>query len=301
MQTRLRIRVVVTAALCLQTQTASAHPSSGIVVDQQGQVFFQDAVGRAIWKIDALGHVTKYYDRLGGHWLALDPEGSFSRTSFRFAKRVTPLGQKPAILVADGGAPIVVGRDGNLYYGLAREATGVAAGLTQISPDGKRTIFSPDLKSKLRQIDGGVWGLACGPDGSLYVATWDAVFKINQQGAVTTVVHPIIVKDCDEDHADHNRSNRLPCLRGLAIDTQGTIYAAATSCHRLLKISPNGKVESILRAERPWSPTGVANHDGDVYVLEYTNANGGADEGWRPRVRRLGRDGQVKTLATVGR
>ena len=150
-------------------------------------------------------------------------------------------------------------------------------------------------------MDDGVFGLATGPNGSVYVSTWDAVLKVNKDGTVTTVVHPVVVKDCDEDPADHKPSNRLPYLRGLAVDARGTVYAAATSCHRLLKIAPDGKVETVLKAERPWSPTGVAVHGEDVYVLEYTNANGGRDEGWLPRVRKLGPDGKVTTLATISR
>ncbi len=118
---------------------------------------------------------------------------------------------------------------------------------------------------------------------------------------MTMVVQHVVVKDCDADPADHKPSNRLPYLRGLAVDAGGTVYAAATSCHRLLKITPDGKIETVLKAERPWSPTGVAVHGGDVYVLEYTNANGAAVEGWLPRVRRLGRDGKVTTLATISR
>ena len=58
-------------------------------------------------------------------------------------------------------------------------------------------------------------------------------------------------------------------------------------------------MDVVLKAERSWSPTGVAVHAGDVYVLEYTNANGGAAEGWTRRVRKLARDGKVTTLATV--
>jgi hypothetical protein len=54
-----------------------------------------------------------------------------------------------------------------------------------------------------------------------------------------------------------------------------------------------------MKAERPWSPTGVAVHDGAVYVLEYANANSGNHKAWRPRVRKLGRDGTVTTLATT--
>ena len=66
-----------------------------------------------------------------------------------------------------------------------------------------------------------------------------------------------------------------------------------------MKIARDGKVEVILKAERSWSPTAVAVHGGDVYVLEYTYANGGAADGWTPRVRKLARDGKVTTLATV--
>ena len=47
------------------------------------------------------------------------------------------------------------------------------------------------------------------------------------------------------------------------------------------------------------APTGVAVHQGEVYILEYTNANGSPNEGWRPRVRKLGRDGKVTTLVAA--
>ena len=76
---------------------------------------------------------------------------------------------------------------------------------------------------------------------------------------------------------------------------------AATGCHRVVRIARDGNVEVVLKAERPWSPTGVALHGGDLYVLEYTNANGGPANGWSPRVRKLARDGKVSTLATVAR
>ena len=36
-----------------------------------------------------------------------------------------------------------------------------------------------------------------------------------------------------------------------------------------------------------------------TYVLEYTNATAGPDKGWRPRVRKLARDGKITTLATI--
>lgn len=284
----------------MATWTTLAHPGSGIVVDNEGKVFFQD--GRAVWMIDTGGRLTKYSDKLGGHWMTLDANGSFARADVKVVERITTPGVKPALLVADGGAPVAVGGDGNLYYALRLlEDGGVETGITRISPDGKQqSRFVPDLEKDLIEKHG-ITGLAAGPDGSLYVACPSAVLKLKIDGTVTTLAHPIVLKDCDVDYPDHNPSMPLPALRVLAVDEHGTVFAAAVGCHAVVRITTESNVETMLKAERPWSPTGVAVHQGEVYVLEYTNANGGPDEGWQPRVRRLGRDGKVATLAIIPR
>lgn len=270
---------------------AAAHPGSGIVVDAQGQVFFQDSAARTIWKIDTRGQVTAHYDKLGGHWVALDAKGVFARSDLRLVERITPYGFTPALIVADGGAPITVHTDGRLYYGLGfSDANEVIVGMLRITADGKQEKFAQDFGKAIEKL--GVTGLASGPEGTLYVACLTGVMKVQTDGTFTTLVNPVVVKDCDADAP-------TSFLRGLAVDSHGTVYAAASGCRRVVKISPAGKVETVLKAERPWSPTGVAVHGGDVYVLEYTNANGGLREGWLPRVRKLGRDGKVSTLATI--
>jgi sugar lactone lactonase YvrE len=288
--------------LGLTARDAIGHPGSGIVVDAKGQVFFQDTAGWAIWKIDSHGRLSKYFDRMGGHWMALDAEGSFSRAKIPHFERITPDGEKPALVVAGGGSPITVNRDGNLYYlcGFSTSKPMDPGGplIGRVSPEGKLTVLAPGLKETVERLSG-ITGLAAGPDGCLYAASPSAVLKIGPDGTASTVVHPVKVADCDEDFPDGNPNFPLPALRGLAVDPDGTIYAAATGCHRVVKIARDGKVEVVLKAERPWSPTGVAVYGGDVYVLEYTNANGGPADGWSPRVRKLARDGRVTTLATV--
>lgn len=271
--------------------TASAHPGSGIVVDAHGQVFFQDSAARTIWKIDARGKVTAHYDKMGGHWMALDAKGKFARSDLKLVERIAPDGFTPALIVADGGAPITVNADGNLYYGASfSDADEVVVGMLKISADGKQEKFARDFGKAIEKL--GVTGLANGPEGTLYAACLTGVMKVKTDGTYTTLVNPVVVKDCDQDAPT--------CfLRGLDVDSDGTVYAAACGCRCVVKISPEGKVETVLKAERPWSPTGVAVRGGDVYVLEYTNANGGLRDGWRPRVRKLGRDGKVITLATI--
>jgi sugar lactone lactonase YvrE len=234
--------------------------------------------------------------------MALDAEGNLSRTTIPHFQRITPDGETPALIVADGGSPIAVNRDGNLYYlcGFSRTESTDPGGplIGRLSPEGKLTVFAPGLKGIVEKL-GGITGLAAGPDGSLYAACPSAVLKIGADGTASTLVHPVAVADCDQDFPEGNPNFPLPALRGLAVDTEGTVYAAATGCHRVVKIARDGKVEVVLKAERPWSPTGVAVHGDDVYVLEYTNANGGPADGWTPRVRKLTRDGKVTILATV--
>jgi hypothetical protein len=274
----------------------SAHPASGIVVDQQGQVFFIYS-RHGVCKLDDQGKLSYIHRTGGGHWMCLDPEGSFSHTQPKYFERISPDGVKPAIIFADGGSPIAVLPDGDLYYvSGVEELTPGGLQVARNSPSGEISVFAPGL-AKIAEKP--LTGLAAAPDGDLYVACPSAVFKIKRDGTFSALVNPIRLEGCDVDYPDKNTNNALPYLRGLAVDKQGTVFAAGTACHCLVKITPAGKVELVLKAERPWSPTGVAEHDGDVYVLEYTHATEPKEEGWRPRVRKIARDGTVTTLVTI--
>jgi hypothetical protein len=281
--------------------TALAHPGSGIVVDIYGNIYFiHTKIG--VIKISTDGKLTYIHKATDGHWMCLDEQGIFSRTQPKYFKRITPDGLVPAIIYAGGGSPIAMGRDGNLYYcgGQNGDLNPGAKSLVRETPAKHQILFSPATENILDKLNDGVTGLACAPDGSLYVACWNSLLKVTMDGRVTTLAHPIVVSDCDEDPADHSDINRgIPLLRGIAVDSSEDVYVAATSCHCLLKIGSDGKVKTILKAERPWTPTGVAIHNGNIYILEYTNANGPASEGWFPRVRKIGKDGKVTTIADL--
>jgi hypothetical protein len=300
MRASLVARISTIAALCaFIVAAASAHPGSGIVVDRQGQVFFGNpSVG--LFKLDPHGKLT-FIHQEGGHWLALDGNGSFARMAFeksahwpRWFKRRTPLGVRPAV-IADGGSPLVVNRDGNLYY-VSNDERMIPGGLqiTRLSPDGKLTLLAPTLRETTEKL-GGIKGLASGPDGSLCATCSSAVLKIKLDGTFSTLVQPVALKECDEDLPPNTPEAFKPFLTGLAVDVRGAVYAAATGCRRVVKITPDGQVKTVLKAERPWSPTGLALHGDDLYVLEQTNANGEKHE-WQARVRKLGRDGKVTVL-----
>ncbi len=104
----------------------------------------------------------------------------------------------------------------------------------------------------------------------------------------------MVVADCDKHPPTLEDP---PFLRGLAVDARGTVYAAATGCRCVIRVAHQGQVSTVLKAESPWAPCGVAAQGEDLYVLEHVNANSEAHEDWPPRVRKLGPDGKVTVLA----
>jgi hypothetical protein len=115
------------------------------------------------------------------------------------------------------------------------------------------TLFAPQLKTKLAELNEGGTGLAVGRDGTLLVACPNAILKVKTDGTVTTFLHPVEVKDRDDDLAkdSHTRAYHSPYLRGLDVTGDGTIYAAVSGCRCVVKITPDGKVETVLKAEKP--------------------------------------------------
>ena len=309
------------ASLDLFARAAEAHPSSGIVADEKGNVFVAD-INTGLWKIETDGKRTLIHKEAGhwlaldtegrlihihkeaGHWLALDVDGRFARVDFtksdhwpRWFKRRTPDGAKPA-LITDGGSPLVIHRDGNLYYVSGGEELNPGGHeVIRLTPEGKLSRVAADLDKTSEKL-GGIKGLATGPDGSLYVTFPKAVHRITTDGKLSAVAESVQVADGDKDIVEGFPKDELPYLRGLAVDARGTVYAAATGSRRVVKITADGKVETVLKAEPPWSPTGIAVQGEAIHVLEYPNQQDEHREDWVPRVRRIGRDGKATTLIT---
>lgn len=301
MNKRTHLPSVVVIVCCLAWATiARGHPGSGIVVDPQGNVFFIDS-GHGVWKIDGAGRLTHAFDTSGNHWLSLVPADTFTARDMKnwIAELGIPnfdrLGSGVATpnLITSDGQPFVVGGDGNLYYAKRNLE------LVRLTPAGKLTPLVAGMADAADKL-GGIKALAWGPDGCLYAGYPAAVQRIAPDGKATLVVGPgIDVPDCHDEDVDPAIAR--PYLRGLAFDADGTIFAAATNCRRVLKIPRVGKPSTIYKSAAPWTPTGVAaTPNGDVYVLENDDPKSSANKSF-PRVTKIARDGNTRVLATVTR
>ena len=294
-------RTLTSIVLCLLLgPSAAAHPGSGIVVDKEGQVFFTDT-GQGVWQIDRQGKLT-YLPASLFHWMAIDEAGYFAASQKNFGEwfeRVTPLSFKPALIMSSD-FPLTINRDGNLYYADTRPRS---ARIVRRTPDGKESVLTADEAFK------GIAGIAAGPDGSIYItdasrADANAIRKITMDGKISQFASPEMIRIGKDRAINPPPEAEASYCRGLAVDSQGIVYVAATGSRRVLKITPRGGVSTILQAPSPWSPTGVAVFSGEVYVLEWQDAPPSLLEtrrAWIPRVRKIGRDGKITTLATVSR
>lgn len=280
--------------------TAQAHPGAGIVVNRQGQVFFTDT-GRGVWKIDAQGNLT-LVSEMAFHWMALDENGHFGGPgSARFStssweiRRITPEGVRPAIIIASDW-PITVGFDGHLYY--APYPGQAPLKVVRMAADGRTSPFATLSESADGEPLGWFNGVTTAPDGAIYFAENRALRKITRDGIVSVVAQAIRVPGCSESSGPDMPP--VPSLRGLAVDALGNVFAAATGCRCVLKITEQGVIETLLRADPPWSPTGITLHKDEIYVLEYDHTPvSGRD--WPPRVRKISADGTVTTLVSIKR
>jgi len=269
--------------------TLLAHPGSGIVVDRLGQVYFVDT-GSGLWKIDTHGTLVKIATPRF-HWLALDARDRFASTRLPSGSmgEVTRVGSRPTLLLASD-YPLVVGSDGNLYYP-ARHADGTALDLLRLEPTGSSTTFATVALPYFN-------GLAAGPDGSLYFTEDRAIRRLNANGEASTIVDRVALSRCARIPGNEPDD---PLLRGLAVDSGGAVFVAASGCGSVLKVTSDGQVSTVLQLEGPWSPTAVALFHGEIYVLEYLHTAIEDRLAWLPRVRRISADGKSVIIANVTR
>lgn len=287
-----RILPAFVVGLLLSTSVL-AHPGSGIAVDRLGQVFFLDT-GSGLWKIDTRGELTRL-SGLKNHWLALDANNGFAGarlpTDPNLDWVITRVGVNPTLLISTD-FPIAIGEDGYLYYPSGRPGS---LQVMRTTPSGETSVLATLPLTATGAPLPHLNGITAGPDCSLYYTENTTIRRISADGRISTVatVRALAGGPSIPGTTQH------PYLRGLAVDAGGVMYVADNGDARVLKITPAGKITTLVQLQSPWSPTGVALFGRDVYVLEFLHTPEDDRRAWLPRVRKLASDGTKTIIATV--
>jgi sugar lactone lactonase YvrE len=280
-------------AVWLISTSVAAHPGSGIVVDRLGQVYFLDT-GSGLWKIDTRG-VLSHLSPLRHHWLAIDANDRFTQARLPTDPgrdwELTAAGSNPTLIISTD-FPLVMGQDGDLYRPSVRESS---VRILRTSPTGGTTSFVTLPRSVAGAALGWINGLATGPDASIYYTEDNAIRRISRDGRVSTIATVAALAGRPPTPGSEKR----PYLRGLKVDPNGVVYVADAADARVLKVSPDGKVTTILQLESPWAPTDVAVYGDILYVLEFLHTPGDDRLAWMPRIRKITPDGRSTIIVTV--
>jgi hypothetical protein len=272
-------RLVLLGSLLWLAQL-DAHPGWGIVVDSHGNTFFTDL--KQIWRMSPDGQKKVVVPNVHSHELYLDAAGTLSGEHLWYDNRRQKWGHYLWELTPDGrvirhpaqegfrsGVSFVRDPSGRMYWLdgtrlLRREPDGKASQLADLGTD-----FTTPGKAS-----GGI--LTAAADGTAYIVSDGALVRIAPDGHASKVAGGL---------AGHTWTTFTMqpwhYVMGLAVDGNGNVYVANAGARKLKKVSPMGRVSTVLKAGFPWAPCGVTVHGSNIYVLEY------ADVGPGVRVRTL--------------
>jgi DNA-binding beta-propeller fold protein YncE len=276
---------------CSVSAPAVAHTGSGIAVDHQGNVFFLDT-GSGLWKIDTHGKLTKLSGTMF-HWLALDNGNRFGQSRLLSGANgdIAKVASDPTVLLSSDW-PVAVNGDGKLFY---QSGNAGSLQVMQMLPSGATSVLATLPGTTKRAPLPHINGMAMGPSGSLYYTENSSIRRITAQGRVSTVA----TVTARARGPSIPGTSQHPYLRGLAVDDKGVMIVADNGDARVLKITPAGTITTLLQLQSPWSPTAVALHGADVYVLEFLHTPNDVRREWLPRFRKITADGKSTIIASL--
>ncbi|MBI2875537.1 MAG: hypothetical protein HYY20_01500, partial [Candidatus Tectomicrobia bacterium] len=261
----------------------------GVAVGPEGSFYIADTINNRIRRVDPRGIITTVAGN--GEWGYGGDGGPAT-----LAKLKSPYG-------------VTVGPDGSLYIadtGNSRVRRVDPEGIiTTVAGNGERGYSGdggPATLAKLRSV----YGVAVGPDCSLYLADYadNRIRRVSPEGIITTVVGngtPGYSGDGGPAAAA-----KLESPYGVAVGADGSLYIADFGNSRIRRVGPEGIITTVVgngepeysgdggpatQAQLYWPRAVAVGPDGSLYIADTDNS----------RIRRVDPGGIITTVAGNGK
>ena len=139
--------------------------------------------------------------------------------------------------------------------------------------------------------------LAWGPDEALYIVEGGTLLKMDPG----TGAHVMVASGLREEEPEDLPFSGANILFDMVVDDDGAVYLAYYGNRRILKVLPSGEITTFAKSDAPWSPHGIDVYNGEIYILESTVGRRSWWNLWGrpeivPRVRKFSPDGTAQTL-----
>lgn len=253
---------------------AVAHPSVGIVIAPDGDVFYSDLTH--VWRIAKNGVKSIAVPNVHTHELYIDGSGTlFGEDSDwlggdRYRHRIW---SRRAV----GSISDVVPWTNGFWrsYGLTRDESGAMYWLNcpaqQTCTINKRERSGRMITAKTKgNVNLSITWLAASKNGDVYF-TGDGELRRLRGNRIEKIAR---ISSAEGRHA----------LMGISFDAAGNTYVANYFERTVVRVTPSRAVEVVAKSSAPWGPTAVAVAPrGELWILEYAETEA--------RVRRIDRLG----------
>ena len=285
----------------LYTSASVGHPSYGLVVTPDGDIFFCDVLHHegTLWRIDRAGRLDAVLTGVHSHFIMADAEGSVWGTDHDYLPSIDGNRNSLWKLTEDLSKVVVIPPTTD-----PRQFSGVnfvvdSRGTVFFAHDHQLYVRGDSVAPRLfiPEKFGRITSLQIDRDDMMYVVDTDrghgSVFMVSPGGEVDLTADSLRearpLNPPFEDPVYH-------LLYAAHVDPDGVIYLADSGSRRVLRIAPESPVSTVYRSDPPWWPVAYVTQGGSAYVMEAGFVDGVGNQG--PRIVRI-RDGVSEVLCEI--
>lgn len=286
--------------LCTASTFNFAHPSWGIAVTDEGEIYFADVLHNSgtLWKINTEGQLVKVLTDFHAHDLHLDKKGNiWLAENLWIEGKIEGEGKHTLIKINQDESldTLITTFDRDLFSG-----TNFAIGSNgTIYFENNNYIYRYNAEQPELLIDHEFGRVKCiwmDTDDNLWIGdnltNNGTLYKYTPKGQLITYSTELLPHPPEQPLF---KEKHLQFITGISKDENNNVYVSENAGCRIIKVAPDGKKSTFYQAPVFWTPLNVAFYKDKAYILEigYNKKHKG------PRIIEKDESGAIQQVVNV--